>query len=291
MTRSETYHEHSAYSSPYVAEYYDLTNNSIAASSDRTVYWNAYQTMRDLRPHDGVPYVILDVGTGSGRVIRDLAAQILEANLPRLEGKFIGLDIEQHMLNRATKKPIKGLDPGQISWILGSALELSEIFPSSNGGTGQFDMVIFPYGNISHLIEPGEPECFLHQLAKVVKPGTGRAYISIVHMLAAKDENPAWLVEMDAPNEIPSQDFPNVTYRWETKDIYLEGNLRKFVCLMSVSQKQPGLPNRILETRTVYESFRTWGVGEFEGMVAQSSLYIVEKITGKHEDIYCLALN
>jgi hypothetical protein len=40
------------------------------------------------------------------------------------------------------------------------------------------DMPFQSIGSISHLSEYGQPETFLNQVSKVLRPGTGRAYAS-----------------------------------------------------------------------------------------------------------------
>lgn len=130
---------------------------------------------------------------------------------------MIGLDIEPHMLDRVKQLQVgTKIHPAMtVSWVLGSALELSAVPPFSSSTT-KVDLAVLDFGSISHFTEPGQGETFFAELAKVLRPGTGRAYIPILQNLLIDDADAVRALVESAPYHSPavqSKSFPGVVYQ------------------------------------------------------------------------------
>lgn len=199
------------YNSKYLAEYYDLW---IGTWDDIQLYSRLLSEMV-ARSSSNNPVRVLDVGTGSGRVIHGLAsAQQQQGTKSRPEVHFLGLDNEQHMLDRA-RLLTNPAHVDQMTWVLGSAEELGSLpaLQHSDGSGGLIDMIVFACGSICHLYEADQGTRFFEQIAKVLKPTTGRAYISVLKALTDGGEPLARAMEPSEPIVTSSKEFPGIVYR------------------------------------------------------------------------------
>ncbi|GKZ74119.1 hypothetical protein AnigIFM60653_003311 [Aspergillus niger] len=199
------------YNSKYLAEYYDLW---IGTWDDIQLYSRLLSEMV-ARSSSNNPVRVLDVGTGSGRVIHGLAsAQQQKGTKSRPEVHFLGLDNEQHMLDRA-RLLTNPAHVDQMTWVLGSAEELGSLpaLQHSDGSGGLIDMIVFACGSICHLYEADQGTRFFEQIAKVLKPTTGRAYISVLKALTDGGEPLARAMEPSEPIVTSSKEFPGIVYR------------------------------------------------------------------------------
>lgn len=271
------------YQTNYLAEYYDLVMVP-KLTGDGPIYWDALQSMKDKR--DGSVCRVLDVATGTGRVIRHLASR-LEQSEDNSNIKFIGLDLEQSMVDRAAAMPIDSLPKEQVSWIQGSAVDLDAVLPASER---PIDLLIFSFSSISHLYKPGQVERFFCEASKVLRPGTGRAMVSIHDDTLLNNPNPqVVLIQTHEPTETPSKEFPNIVYRNADTGYEVNGNVYTYKWTVTVLDRSDG-QERVLETSDPAMQVRKWEADELPGIAVGQGLKNVDRIRGEHETVYVFAV-
>ncbi|KAJ5806255.1 uncharacterized protein N7503_003857 [Penicillium pulvis] len=268
------------YSSSYLADYYDLVSTSQSVD-DASFYWKVYQDLKPLRsctPDD--PFVLMDLGTGTGRVLHDLGRSATEKNVEIFNTEVLGVDNAAHMLEKARKittAPLKEY----VNWINGSALDLEAVV--RDRAHPHIDLLIFSFGSISHLSESGQVETFLKQVSRVLRPGTGRAYVSIFDGSLLHKRKHIALHHSKEINEIQSEIFPHVLYRGSNHRVDLEGNIKyvKFD-LEAVNIEDQS----ILEKNDISMKMRQWEEDELVSLSSKTGVNFVESIRGAHETFY-----
>ncbi|KAK2802470.1 hypothetical protein FQN51_004533 [Onygenales sp. PD_10] len=218
----------SLYDSKYLAEYYDLwaeKNSSILDMKDGSrIYTSILKQAlpaRSPEPSPEDPFVILDIGTGTGRVLVNISNDAERDGISLSNTELIGVDNAPAMLERAKRAQSQTpsmASVGNIVWALGEAATVASL-PALKNYAGRVDLVIFAAGSISHLTGPDEPLHFFQQLALLLRPGSGRAYTPIVNTGITKrsiTEEPKGekrLVDLAAVQILPSKMFPNVIYK------------------------------------------------------------------------------
>ncbi|OJJ40653.1 hypothetical protein ASPWEDRAFT_225587 [Aspergillus wentii DTO 134E9] len=163
------------YSFPYLVDYYDIVAPNSKSVDDASFYWRVYNELKALRaPFPADPFIVMDVGTGTGRVLHGLEASAIEAGADLVDTEFLGVDNAPHMLDKA-RQITTGLLQNRVSWVLGSALDLEATI--AGRGDLKVGLLIFSIGSISHLSEDRQPETFLEEVSKILRPGTGRASV------------------------------------------------------------------------------------------------------------------
>lgn len=283
MTDSSTTKTSDLYSSPYLVDYYDIVAPSSDSVDDASFYWDVYQELQSLRsPTPNDPFIVMDVGTGTGRVIHGFATKAVELNAEFINTKFLGVDNAQHMLDKAPYITREFMQE-HVQWVLGSALNLEDVMKETEHQ--YVDLLIFSIGSISHLSEPGQPETFLNQVSKVLRPDTGRAYVSIYDgSLLKKKENVAFH-QPEGVAEIESKMYPLITYRESNHGGTLEGNVKYVKFDLEVLSRVDGEEN-ILERNQVSMKMRQWGEDEIVHLAAGTGVSFVESKRGKHETFY-----
>ncbi|KAB8070186.1 hypothetical protein BDV29DRAFT_160690 [Aspergillus leporis] len=165
-------------------ESYELAHTRLSLlNKDIPIYSSAYEEMRLLRPlviAPNSPYTSVDIGTGTGRIIRHLVSRLLNGGTNTSdEARFIGLDTSSHMLNHA-RQTISSPPGSEVSYHQVSALDMRTI--ELLNGDPSVDIFIFAKEYISSLCETDEVEWFLEEIAAVLRPGTRRAYLSLFDM-------------------------------------------------------------------------------------------------------------
>jgi SAM-dependent methyltransferase len=114
------------YDSPYLAEYYDLrvkANKKPLKVEDAFIFLSLFE--RDLRRgrtrrlSQDNPFTVLDVGTGTGRVLVNHA---VHAGVDLSNVELIGVDIEPAMVQRSKdveKETESMARVGKVTWALG----------------------------------------------------------------------------------------------------------------------------------------------------------------------------
>lgn len=271
------------YSSPYLVDYYDLVAPNSESIDDASLYWRVYQDLRSpLIRAPREPFVIMDVGTGTGRVVQGLSGSAALIGDDFFNTKVLGVDNAQHMLDKAAQN----LDPlfkEHVSWILGSALDLESVMAQS--GYEKVDLLIFSIGSISHLSEEGQPERFLEQVSRVLAPGTGRAYVSIYDGSLLEKSEQVSFHQPEGVTEIKSHTFPNILYRESNHRGEVRNKIKDVAFELEIVE-QTDLGAQVLETNNISMKMRQWDKDELVSMLPGTGLKFLEKIRGKHETFY-----
>ncbi|KAJ5089108.1 hypothetical protein N7532_007792 [Penicillium argentinense] len=281
MTVSTQDRPNDLYSSPYLVDYYDIVAPSSESVDDASFYWKVYQDLKSLRsPHFDDPFVLMDVGTGTGRVLHGLERNAVENNADFSNTEVLGVDNAQHMLDKAekiTSGPLKG----HVSWINGSALDLEAVM--QDRFHKKVDLLIFSIGSISHLSEDGQPQTFLNQVSKVLRPGTGRAYVSIYDGSLLHKKKDIAFHQPKGVTEIKSKLFPHIVYRESNHRGDLEGNIKyvKFDLEAVNSEDQS-----VVEKNDISMKMRQWEEDELVSLSSKTGVTFIESIRGAHETFY-----
>ncbi|KAJ5980895.1 hypothetical protein N7481_008193 [Penicillium waksmanii] len=273
------------YSSPYLVDYYDLVAPNSRSVDDSSFYWDVYQKLFALRsPTPEDPFVVMDVGTGTGRVLHGLESNAIKSECEFINTELIGVDNAQHMLDKA-EIITTGILKGVVSWVHGSALNLTEVMDPRKHQ--KVDLLIFSIGSISHLSEPGQPETFLNQAFKVLRPGTGRAYVSIYDGSLLNPNEKIAFHQPQGVSEIQSVVFPSIVYRESDHRGELKGNVKfvKFELEVVNSDNQS-----VLETNHISMKMRQWMEDELVLLSSKTDAFFVESIRGAHETFYVFKL-
>ncbi|RPB29348.1 hypothetical protein L211DRAFT_832037 [Terfezia boudieri ATCC MYA-4762] len=149
---------------------------------------------------------IVDLGTGTGRVICEIIRGIYSATaaeedlkkeeeLQQPKMNFWGVDHSPSMLSHAENRfsqlkldyetKFKQSIPSTPLWICASASTFQTILSSSTTpkqrlNQGELDLLFMSVGTIHHLVDPNEVLAFLMELARGLKAGTGRAVVSVL---------------------------------------------------------------------------------------------------------------
>ncbi|EZF35802.1 hypothetical protein TMEN_8303 [Trichophyton mentagrophytes] len=272
------------YGSPYMAEFYELHwAQGLGLEDVELVYWPAFVELFSKHPRDGRQFTFVDIGTGGGRAILGLLDKAVAESfeIPPGSAQFIGMDIEQHMLDLAAREASKhpGIPP--VTWSLGSALALDEL-PALADGKATADMLIFTYGSIVHLTGDGELEKFFSQLSRVLTPGSGRAYVDFVDefLVPPGGEMPE---SRDALSDLPvesrtakakSIQWPEITYKMETLGYAIVDHL----CVMDTRvHAVRDADEAVVESNTVKERMRRYKEDHVQAASQAAGLLLLEK--------------
>ncbi|KAJ5610823.1 hypothetical protein N7510_007542 [Penicillium lagena] len=287
VSKAEEQKAGAMYTSPYMAEFYDVYwKDFFSTTQDCAIYANQLQSVRDQTP-SGSPLLVLDVCTGSGRIIEGLISSTQDENDRKIH--FIGLDIAEDMINRAVKLRLPASETAvTTSWVVGSALDLrtslATIAPKQ-----KVDLITIAFGSISHFHEDGQPEQFLREVAQLLRQGTGRAAISFVSTFVSPDV-PICLPGETRTPEIPSKQFPGIYYQETALEpsagncIYLD---RREVTVIKADSEGN---RKVLLKQEVNTPFRIFSEEKIHLMMKQAGLRIVEIITIPEEYIWVVQL-
>ncbi|KAE8154549.1 S-adenosyl-L-methionine-dependent methyltransferase [Aspergillus avenaceus] len=181
-------HKDSFHNSAYFAEYCDLWTKAymsiLDTQGDAQIYISALKDQLgsySALEHHGEPCVVLDAGTGPGRVLVNLSNDSLQNDISLGRVEFIGVDKEPAMIHRAlaAQRQTPSMSRlGRIDWLVAEAIHLTS-FELLQNRIGRVDLLLFPAGGVSHLVGPDQPRNFFAQAAALLRPGSGRLYLSI----------------------------------------------------------------------------------------------------------------
>ncbi|KAJ9653759.1 hypothetical protein H2198_007106 [Neophaeococcomyces mojaviensis] len=223
----------SAYHSPLWAQFYDnwvdrifdptVTSEDVGVYLDQLSQVNA---MNDCRP--GQPFVIVEVGSGSGRLVRQLFKHLGKRSTISEFSKskepeyiLIGTEPSAPMLEKA-RVLWHGFEAGwheeyhhpesvDVIWGQASAGNFGDYIkkvlsdrpnsdygdrPEQEGsGLTKADLIIFAAGGVSHVARGEEIRQFLSEVSEYLRPTRGRAIISVLNEFFSPgdhfDSNPA----------------------------------------------------------------------------------------------------
>ncbi|KAI9764931.1 MAG: hypothetical protein M1840_007956 [Geoglossum simile] len=215
-------HQRGYYDSAYLADYYESLWTEHPALTDIEVYWQ-YLKGAMLSKHRGNDhFVLLDVGTGTGRVMNSLIAKAGDdPAIPLAMIQFIGIDKSPYMLECA-RSAKKLLPDANVSWFEGTATALQNINPFADSPM-KVDLLIFAFSGINHLHLPGEIDQFLASVEQVLRPG-GLALVSVCEPLldvrGSNIPNPYGKVK-----EVKSKHLERILYRERDTGQKIDGDL------------------------------------------------------------------
>ncbi|KAA8642874.1 class I SAM-dependent methyltransferase [Aspergillus tanneri] len=280
------------YNSSYRAESYELAHTRHPwLNKDAPVYWEAYKLMRQLRrlkQSNSCRYIVVDIGTGTGRVIRHLTDRLTqEASSPK-EVLFLGLDPSPYMLEHA-QRSIPNTFKQSTFYYPVSALEMHTI--DFLKGPPIVDLLVFAKGYISSLYMPGEVEEFLRLVSSVLRPHTGRVYLSLFHMSEEHNAEKASHTYREMTNSLITEEalsviYPGVVYRQTKSDVKMEGGFQVVTSSLQVVERRRDGQERVIEKDTAVVKCRIWKKGEFIRVADMAGLDFIEAKGTDDETIY-----
>ncbi|EON67533.1 hypothetical protein W97_06901 [Coniosporium apollinis CBS 100218] len=286
---------------------------------------------------------IVDIGTGTGRVLCDLFDFISNPDtLPNLETSIAtselgfrlwGTEPSATMLARANalvtahcQKPSDDpprpkrtrAPPFQLGWCRCSAVDFSSTMRQTFGFRdedpalpGFADLIIFAAGGSGHLVSPDDVRNFLIEVADALKPGHGRAVVSVLRELlpAGETQNSEAAVEvignadaLDAtalakPSEKPDKvdqlfrvrsiDSPDQVFVKHPPTERWDGDVRTDSFILDVED----LEGRVLRTHNLEWKSRRFDPDTWNEAVRDAVLEVAEIIDGEIQLWYVLRRN
>lgn len=274
--------ESTCYDSVYLAEYYDIWTGRRNDTSHNCKF---LAEMISNSSSSSSPILVLDACTGTGRLVQEMCHHVAKKpGISLANVEFIGLDNEPHMITRAEKvNESLASQTGcpHITWLLGSALDMGSI-PMFK--TRKVDLLTIGFGSISHFYQPGQPESFLAGVAQILRPGTGKAHISVVSKLLKDPERglDKDITEPLPPSEHASVEFPGVIYKENVVENGVHGNIWRVVRHIEVWKGEETLLEKNKDTAI----FRVWTQEELSNMVSKAGLRILEVIPQEVDTLF-----
>jgi hypothetical protein len=186
---------------------------------------------------------------------------------------------------------------GKVTWALGEAVSLTSV-PALQDRLGRVDALIFAVGSISHLISPEEPQLFSSQVATLLTPKSGRAYLPIQNDLISSrsisspplSRDISWL-ELNV-QDFPSKLHPGIIYKQYPLDkSEIKGQIRTDNYRFQVVRKADSGDQEVIENNKITVSLRVWDETEFVQWAKNAGLHCSEIITGDIETYYVFKLS
>lgn len=273
-----TEQESDYYGSEYLADYYESLWTDHPALKDVDVYWDFCKRHLSSHPHSN-PFTLLDVGTGTGRVIHALIEKATaDPSLDISSIRFIGMDKSQFMLNRANKGRKRPQDINE-SWLLGTATALDQLEPLVHPHP-KIDVLIFAFSGINHLHMPGEVDEFFSSVSKILKPG-GLALVSVctplLDVTETYIENPFGEVK-----EVESKSIEGILYRERNTGQRIEGDLFINSMKIEVCRMNTDGSEQVIESNDYNIPLRLLTHEQLQTSISNSGLLLLdEKLMGE----------
>ncbi|KAL4884749.1 hypothetical protein BJY04DRAFT_170143 [Aspergillus karnatakaensis] len=288
-----------AYTNRYWPEFYDLWVKQLFGSDLEkydAFYWNMVlpflQDKKLSSTEATEPLRIVDVGTGTGRVIRGILNRFKEYDHPP-RVQILGVDHSQEMLNRAEQLLSSEVQsPLELGWLKTSAASLVDENPDLRNAV---DLLVFAAGSIGHLTAAGEREQFLRQVAEALRktqgsaPARSVAAISILEETEVEDETSDDGVQFGEEMRLRSLKWPELEYRKSATATTRDKS--KGVMVEDFSLKVVDISTEAVVHAQDYSwSLKLFNQNEWEGEVSRSGLRTVEKVEQGVEIWYLLQL-
>ncbi|GAB1198313.1 hypothetical protein APSETT444_007629 [Aspergillus pseudonomiae] len=269
--------------SAYLAEYYDLQVKAdvatLNAQGDAKVYLSALKRqMESYYPldHHGEHLVVLDVGTGTGRVLANLATDAVRDNIPLSNVEFIGVDKEPSMIHRA----------------LAVQRETPKLLETH---INQVDLLLSASGGVSLLFRAGELVRFFAQAAALLRPRSGRFYLSVKKDLLSTKSTTKPMNENTTDtgscerHEFPSELHEGIIYRQlPIESPVLDGIIKRTLYQLQVIKRTDAGREEIVEESHIECVQRIWKESELLECFKEAGLECVGIIHASHETYYVL---
>jgi SAM-dependent methyltransferase len=294
------------YDSPYLTEYYDLWveehKKTLKTQDDALIYLAALKRdlVRERQLSQDNPFTILDIGTGTGRVLVNLANDAVHAGIDLSNVELIGVDNEPAMIKRSQeveKETESMTHVAKVIWALGEAVSLTSV-PALKNRLGRVDSLIFAVGSISHLISPEEPQLFMSQVATLLTPKSGRAYLPIQNDLISRrlfttvaDSDTTW-AELNVAKDFPSKLYPGIIYKqYPIEKSVTDGPIKTDHYRFHVIRKTDSGDEEVIEKNNITIGLRIWDEGEFLQWAKNAGLHCSEVCYSAHETYYVFKLS
>lgn len=221
------------YTTDCYAEFYDLWCDSFVVgrhASDEETYWSAIQSLihhRQQHPDDG-PINIVEIGTGSGRCLKDLFERASDSDSKFRNVHFYGIDPSAPMLKRGKawfdKRPaLQKIAP--IGWIETVGEDFTKRLPQLRGAT---DLVMWTGGGFSHLCSRQQQLAFLRQMCTALRDGSSSTGIILVYNQSLPSRtSPTASKVFEVPWEGRSEEDSSILYRKSQNQVSWEGSIRR----------------------------------------------------------------
>ncbi|KAF3403539.1 hypothetical protein F1880_009658 [Penicillium rolfsii] len=287
------------YSSPYLAEHYDLLcahegafftdidvfHKELVAVHDRKNRHGRVAIGNEKDKEDPNALVVVDVGTGTGRALFELAqrARTASPSLDLTRAHFLGFDLSPDMVARAARtRDLAAAFVGTVQWRCASALELDAVVTKSGLSEGQVDLLIFADGGFLHLETEAEAQQFLEMVAKMLRPQIGRAVLAITNQASVREGKDLSYHDASGTKvqEYASVEFPGLVYRNRLVQFQQDGALQESTYRFEVwqpSNGDKGEEKELVDSWWTRLKGRAWLDAEVQGLIeACSGLRLVE---------------
>ncbi|QMW48289.1 hypothetical protein G4B11_011807 [Aspergillus flavus] len=244
-----------SHDSAYLAEYYDLRAKAdvtvLNAQDDAKIYISALKKqVESYYPldHHGQHLIVLDVGTGTGRVLANLATDAVQDNIPLSNVEFIGVDL-----------------------------------------------LLSASGSVSLLTRSGELLKFLAQAAALLRPRSGRFYLSIKRDLLSTQSTSEPTGEnakssgLCERHEFPSELYENIVYRQlPVESPTVDGSIKRALYQLQVIKRTNAGHEEVIEENHIESVQRIWKEPELLECFKEAGLECVETTQTSYETYYVL---
>ncbi|KAL8807130.1 MAG: hypothetical protein Q9200_004796 [Gallowayella weberi] len=271
----------SAFISPFADEHYtDFYDAHVARfwkpghGSDIQLIWESLQDLLRLQDRAS-PLNVVDMGTGTGRVIRGLLANAKAEGIEKLDAKFFGIDPGTSMLRRGrdlleANEQLHGI--ADVTWVLSDALGFTADEPAVCGAT---DLLFFAGGGFNHLLSPGEIVGFLREVARSLRTNSPSA---TAVMVIQGESIPSMMATF--PNDdgeastVVSKKMPEITYEKSADTKTWAGPLHVDAFTLKVKSTEDG---RVLKEFKFRYDLRQFDEEAWPGLVEKAGLKITRE--------------
>ncbi|MCJ1266240.1 hypothetical protein MMC22_006123 [Lobaria immixta] len=222
-----------AYTTDYYAEFYDLWVVSFWPPQwkEVNIYWDVIQSMMASRKDDANsgPINVVDIGCGTGRVLKDLLERSRDSATPLSDVKIYEVDPSETMMRRGqaflhAHPDLQKVAP--VEWVKASGEEFTSVLPQVKGLS---DLVFFSGGSFSHIDTEENQLLFLRQMAAALR-NLSRTAVGIIlvvdECIPSRAIDPAASEMFEVPWEGQSIENPDLTYHKSANEVFWKGPVR-----------------------------------------------------------------
>lgn len=267
--------------SPYADEHYiDFYDAHVAKfwkpgnDSDIELVWECLKGI--LRSKDRPsPITVVDMGTGTGRIIRGLFSNATKEGIKKLDAKFYAVDPGSGMLKRGkdivdADEEMRNMAP--VNWVCSDALYFTTEEPAVRKKT---DLLVFAGGGFQHLLSPSEILGFLREIEKALLDSAPHAMALLVILGESLPSKMASIPNYDAePSVVVSERNPKITYEKSAGTTTWAGDLHVDAFTLSVKSSSDG---RVLKEFKFRYDLRLFNEEAWPGLVDQAGLQITRE--------------
>ncbi|MCJ1423156.1 hypothetical protein MMC29_001037 [Sticta canariensis] len=274
------------YTTDCYAEFYDLWNGSFwpPQSKDIAIIWDAVQSLIASRKNDqeSGPINVIDVGCGTGRVLKDLLERSRDSATPLPNVKFYGVDLSRTMLRRG--EAYLQVHPdlqkiAQVEWVNASGEQFTSVLPQLKNSC---DIVAWSGGGFSHLDSEEKQLLFLRQMAVALRshPSSALGIIPVLDQsIPSRAADPATSEVFEVPWKGLSVENPDVTYFKSVNEVFWKGPVRHDCWTISVRETKSG---EELHSEQIEHTLLNLDEDKWPSLVKQAGLQIsrVQELPG-----------